>query len=115
MTYTCIETLSGHDNVRYLVKINDETLSAGSYDWMIKIWNLKRYDCIGTLIVHHNAIINSLILNDGRLATGSNNMIKIWNPNSFECYVDIPKGNLIFDHFCNWEMGKLSAGCIMEK
>jgi len=79
--------LKGHnDSITCFEILPNDKLISGSFDCVLKIWNLKTKMCIHTLTEHNNAINYLKLLKDGRVACGdASGEIKIWNINTFQC------------------------------
>ena len=82
-------SLVGHEkSICSLIKINENLLISGSYDNLIKIWDLKEKMCSFTLYGHNAAVYTIILLNDGKLASGSGSWdksLKIWNLENRKC------------------------------
>jgi WD40 repeat protein len=81
-SWHCICTLTGHTDSVLSIAISPdgETLTSGSADKTIKLWNLKTGDLLRSLIGHVYSVTSIAISPDGEtLASGSaDKTIKLW-------------------------------------
>jgi WD40 repeat protein len=90
--YNCLNTLYNDNWVLNLRFINEKgLLLAGTFNEMIKVWDVNGYECIKTIDAHNGGVCSFLLLPRGYFATGSlNSEIKFWKLDSFEfvCCLD---------------------------
>ena len=75
-----VKNLNGHeDGIVCLIQLKDTRLASGSYDFSIRLWDVKDYTCNQILLGHKNTVFSLCQLKDGRLVSGSaDKTIKIW-------------------------------------
>jgi WD40 repeat protein len=78
--YNCLNTLDNDSWVLNLLFVSEKgLLLAGTYNQMIKVWDVNGYECINTINAHNGGVCSFLMLPRGYIATGSyNGEIKIW-------------------------------------
>lgn len=79
---TVHKILSGHtSDVRSIVAIGTDRIATGSWDHMIKIWELSSGECVQTLEGHEDYVYALCIANNNTLlVSGSNdNTIRVWD------------------------------------
>jgi WD40 repeat protein len=90
--YNCLNTLNNDDWVLNLIFVSEKgLLLAGTYNRMIKVWDINGYKCIKTIVAHNDGVDSFLLLPRGYFATSSyNGEIKIWKLDGFKfvCYLD---------------------------
>jgi WD40 repeat protein len=90
--YNCLNTLDNDSWVLNLIFVSEKgLLLAGTYNQMIKVWDINCYECIKTIDAHNGGVCSFLLLPRGYFATGSyNGEIKIWKLDGFEfvCRLD---------------------------
>jgi WD40 repeat protein len=78
-----VETSFNEDQVT--LAVFGSTLTSGSYDKTIKVWDLHSKECIATLQGHEDEV-SSLAVSGSTLVSGSyDEKIKVWDLNSKEC------------------------------
>ena len=60
--------------------VTEGTLSSGSDDTTIRLWNMKTGQSTNVLNGHSSSVLSLAVLQDGKLASGSNdNTIRLWD------------------------------------
>ena len=93
----CVQTLSGHTNTVFDVKVtnNGRLLISSSLDRTIKIWDTTSWECIRTLTGNKsNVNIISISPNDKLLVNTDGNEIKIWDIESGRFLTSIKDQNI---------------------
>jgi WD40 repeat protein len=85
--YNCLSTLENESWLLALIFINKKSeLIAGTYNKIIKVWNIISYQCVNSIYAHSGGVCSFLLLPRGYLVSGSyDGKIKIWKLESFEC------------------------------
>ena len=74
------KTLEGHsDWVRFLVKINGNTIASASLDKTIKIWDIINGNCLKTLEGHSRGVNFLVKINGNTIASASGDITIIWD------------------------------------
>ena len=83
-------SLVGHEkSVCTMIKISEDKIVSGSYDNLIKIWDINSHSCEYTLYGHDTTVFVVLLLQDGKLASGSGSRdraLKIWDLENKRCH-----------------------------
>ena len=83
-------TLVGHEKtVCTMIKISEDKIVSGSYDNLIKIWDMNSHSCEYTLYGHDTTVFAVLLLQDGKLVSGSGSRdraLKIWDLENKRCH-----------------------------
>jgi WD40 repeat protein len=101
---TCLQTIVGHlsavsaltvqtivshlSAVSALTVQSDGTLVTGSYDGLVRVWDVPNNECLVTFNAHTNFVSCLVALSDGTtqcIATGTGDKVCIWDVTSGEC------------------------------
>jgi WD40 repeat protein len=89
LNYECVYNLSCHKGVIYFLLYDErkQFLISGSYDFSIKIWDVKNnFKCIKTITDLSAAITSMLLLPGGYFVSSTTDkVIKVWSLKSFLC------------------------------
>ena len=96
-----IKTFKGHTNGVMCLQFDDTILATGSYDSLIKIWDIETGDEIRTLSGHTSGV-RCLQFDDSKLISGSiDRTVKVWNWRTGACISTYPghSGGIVGLHF----------------
>jgi F-box/WD-40 domain protein MET30 len=85
-----IKRFENHNAVVTCLCLVDKLLASGSWDKVIKIWQIEKGECLNTLVGHDDGISSLINLNNLLISSSWDNTIRVWNPrtahlvNSFE-------------------------------
>jgi hypothetical protein len=101
----CISIDAHLDSVYCAIQLSNGDIATGSFDSLIKIWNVKQFTCEFTLESHSSSVFCLIQLLNGKLVSGSSDCtIKIWITYEYiytitcskpiECLVELQNGNI---------------------
>jgi WD40 repeat protein len=113
--YKCIKFLNEHTNwISSLVTINENTFATGSYDTMIKLWNIDNdFKCINTLVGYNDWIISLLFIEKGNLLLAGilDGNIKVWDIRYYCCVSEFKAHYYAVNCLLFLRNGYFASGC----
>lgn len=83
--FSLIRTIKGHNGQITALSSIEKYITSGSWDHVIKLWNMTTGDLVHTFVGHTDTIYSLSITNDYIISGSGDNTIRIWDIQTGKC------------------------------